>query len=103
MYRLNQQKGPLYASIKQELLSKIERGTWQIDHKLPSEEELQEQYKVSRGTIRRALSELEIEGYISRTAAKRSVVIRVTPKLEKPMGELMSFTQQLLLTGLEPS
>jgi GntR family transcriptional regulator len=103
MFRFSDRKEPLYASIKRELLSKIERGTWPIGHKLPREEELQEQYQVSRGTVRRALSELESEGLISRTAAKGTFVTRVTPKLEKALGEIVSLSQKLSQAGFEVS
>ena len=96
-------KEPLYARIKRELLSKIERGTWRLNHKLPSEEELQKQYNVSRGTVRRALSELELGGYISRVAGRGTFVTRVAPRLEKAVGEITSFTQQLSQAGFEPS
>ena len=96
-------KEPLYATIKRELLSKIERGTWRLYHKLPSEEQLQKQYNVSRGTVRRALSELELEGYISRVSGKGTFVTRVAPRLEKAVGEITSFTQQLSQAGFEPS
>jgi GntR family transcriptional regulator len=103
MYRFNERKEPLYAMIKRELLSKIERGTWEIGRRLPSEDELEEQYGVSRGTIRRALYEMELEGYISRMSGKGTFVTRVAPKLEKTLGEITSFTQQLSRAGFEPT
>jgi GntR family transcriptional regulator len=101
MRLFSERKEPLYAEIKRELLNKIERGTWPIGYRLPSEEELQAQYDVSRGTVRRALSDLELEGYISRMAAKGTFVRRVAPKLEKSMGEIVSLTQQLTRVGFE--
>ena len=103
MLRFSDKKEPLYATIRRELLSKIERGTWPLNHRLPSEEELQKQYDVSRGTVRRALYELELEGYISRVSGKGTFVTRVTSKLEKATGEISSFTQQLSQAGFEPS
>lgn len=102
MYRINKQKTPLYAIIEGELQSKIEGGTWPLGHQLPSEPELQEQYQVSRGTVRRALRELELEGYVSRMSGKGTFVSRVT-KLEKEIGEIRSFTQQLSRAGFEPT
>lgn len=103
MHWFSERKEPLYATIKRELLSKIERGTWPIDHKLPTEGELLEQYEVSRGTIRRALHELELEGYISRLPRRGTFVARVSPRLERILGELSSFTQQLSQAGFEPT
>lgn len=102
MYRVDDRKEPLYLTIKRELVSKIESRTWPIGHKLPNEEELQETYRVSRGTVRRALADLEAAGYITRLAAKGTFVSRVTPRLEKTMSEITSFTQQLSRAGFEP-
>jgi GntR family transcriptional regulator, N-acetylglucosamine utilization regulator len=101
MYSLSKRKGPLYARIREELLSKIERGIWPVDHKVPTENELIEQYKVSRGTVRQALSELETEGYITRIAAKGTFVTRTT-RLEKNLSEITSFNEQLVQAGFEP-
>ena len=98
---INDIKEPLYMTIKRDVLSKIERGTWVIGHRLPSEGELEKQYRVSRGTVRRALRELEVEGYITRRSGKGTFVTRVTPKLDKPTGEIRSFTRQLAEAGLE--
>ena len=103
MYSFSERKEPLYALIRRELLSKIERGTWAINYRLPSEDDLQQQYSVSRGTVRRALSELEREGYITRVSGKGTFVTRVNPRLEKAVGEITSFTQQLSRAGIEPS
>ncbi|MGB0386038.1 MAG: GntR family transcriptional regulator [Ardenticatenaceae bacterium] len=102
MYRIKKRKKPLYAIIEEELLSKIERGTWPIGHQLPSEQELQEQYKVSRGTVRHALRELELGGYINRMSGRGTFVTRVTT-LENETDEIRSFTQELSRAGLEPT
>jgi GntR family transcriptional regulator len=99
MFRFSGRKEPLYAMIQRDLLAKIERGAWSIGHRLPSEDELQAQYGVSRGTVRKALSELELEGYVSRTSGKGTFVTRVFPRLGKTPG-IRGFTQQLSLAGL---
>ena len=64
MRHLVDSKRPRYLAIKSELLARIERGTWPIGYRLPTEKELEEQYSVSRGTVRQALSELEHEGLL---------------------------------------
>ncbi|MGB0387740.1 MAG: GntR family transcriptional regulator [Ardenticatenaceae bacterium] len=102
MYRIKKRKKPIYAIIEEELLSKIERGTWSIGHQLPSEQELQEQYKVSRGTVRRALRELELGGYINRMSGKGTFVTRVTT-LENESDQIRSLTQELSRAGFEAS
>jgi len=95
-------KEPLYQTIKRDIQRKIERGFWAIGDRVPPEEVLQAQYGVSRGTVRRALSDLEADGYISRISGRGTFVKRVTPKLQKPMGEIRSFAQQLARAGYEP-
>ena len=53
---------PLYHQLKVLLSERIASGEWPPGHMLPTEEQLQEQYEISRTTVRQALKELEIEG-----------------------------------------
>ena len=59
-----------YERIRQQLLSEIATGAFIIGEAFPSENELANRFSVSRMTARRALKELEHEGYISRTPGK---------------------------------
>lgn len=102
MYRIKKRKQPIYTIIEEELLSKIERGTWSIGHQLPSEQALQEEYQVSRGTVRRALRELELAGYINRMSGKGTFVTRVTTP-ENEVDEIRSLTQELSRAGFDVS
>ncbi len=61
---------PLYYQVKQSLLEYLENGTWKPGDLVPSEQELQEAYGVSRITVRQALSELTHEGRLSATVDK---------------------------------
>ncbi|MCY0899387.1 MAG: GntR family transcriptional regulator [Firmicutes bacterium] len=70
---------PKYLRIQQELLHYIRSNEWGPGAKIPSEAELCDQYQVSRGTIRRALDELERQGLINRSPGKPTVVN--TPKI----------------------
>lgn len=58
---------PKFAEIKQFIFQKIESGEWQEHHRVPSENELAEQFSVSRMTARRALTELCDDGVLTRT------------------------------------
>lgn len=100
---IDESKEPLYTQIMRDLLANIESGAWPVGHQLPSEKELEAQYDASRGTVRRALAELELRGYITRMPGRGTFVTRVIPKLEKVLGEIKSFTLQLSEAGLEPS
>ncbi len=65
---------PKYFRIQQELLENIRTKRWVPGSTIPSEADLCTQYQVSRGTIRRALDELERQGLISRSPGKQTVV-----------------------------
>lgn len=64
----------LYQVIYQELLEDIKNNFYQHGDRLPSELELAEKYKVSRITSKRALNELEKDGWIRRIQGKGSFV-----------------------------
>ena len=57
---------PLYSQVLDALMGMIEDGTFKIGDRLPSEDELAEQFGVSRPTLRRALGHLETQGAILR-------------------------------------
>ncbi len=57
---------PLYYQLKTILLDKIRNGEWHVGDILPSENQLQEVYDISRTTVRQTLSELVTEGYLVR-------------------------------------
>lgn len=81
---------PLYYQVMQILLQQIESGQLAPGDTLPGEKELQELFGVSRITIRRALSELASEGYVSRHSGRGTFV--QPPKLQdhsKRLGGLM--------------
>src|SRR5207247_744268 len=56
-----------------------------------------------RGTVRRALLELEMEGYIRREQGKGTFVASPKPTVQYQLGEISSFSQQVQATGLQPS
>lgn len=70
----------LHHQIKEDLFLKMRSGQWPPGHELPGEQSLCEHYSVSRGTLRRALSDLAAEGYIERHRGRGSFVSQ--PKLE---------------------
>ncbi|NCS71628.1 MAG: GntR family transcriptional regulator, partial [Candidatus Aenigmarchaeota archaeon] len=58
----HQQTIPKYFKISQEIISRIESGELTPGAKVPSENEIIEQYHVSNTTARKALQELEKKG-----------------------------------------
>lgn len=56
----------MYRVVKEYLLNKIKTGELMPDDRIPSEKELMDIFQVSRITIRKAIDELVIEGYLYR-------------------------------------
>lgn len=67
---------PLYQTMINDLVHKIENGQLKQDTKLPSESKLGDLYGVSRITVRRALAELVERGYIYKRHGSGSFIAR---------------------------
>ena len=79
---------PLYQKIKKELEAKILAGQLMPGSKLPTEKELSTNYRVSRITAKRALTDLEQEGFITRVQGSGSFVKELKAK-QKPRRILL--------------
>jgi GntR family transcriptional regulator len=91
---------PLYYQLKQLLAERITEGEWLPGDMLPTEEQLQEQYGLSRTTVRQALKELEIEGLISRYRGRGTFVAR--PKISHSPDPHFNLTAYLNEQGMRP-
>lgn len=92
---------PKYFQLASILKSQIEAGEWKPRQSIPSERQLELQYKVSRPTVRQAIEYLEKQGYIYREHGRGTFVS--PQKLQKKMLELTSFSEDLLRKGIQPS
>ena len=72
---------PIYKKIENDVKAKIQDGTYKGGDLLPSENELKDQYNVSRMTVRQALTNLVNDGYLYRHKGKGTFVSH--NKLEK--------------------
>lgn len=72
-----------YLKVKESIKNKILFGKYQAEEKLPTENELIEQFKISRYSIRRALGELEREHLIYRVQGSGMFVQSLTKKWTK--------------------
>ncbi|HFU4200657.1 TPA: UTRA domain-containing protein [Streptococcus suis] len=61
----------VYADIKE----KIEQNIWHANQEMPTENELMEIYSYSKDTIRKALSLLEMDGYIQKRQGRNSIIL----------------------------
>lgn len=90
---------PLYMQLKEVLRAYILDGTYAPHSKLPSENELIKQYKLSRITVRQALRDLQKEGLIFSIQGKGSFVTK--PKAVQDLTRLQGFGEAMSRHGLE--
>ncbi len=65
---------PLYQQIKGLLLQSLEGGEWKPGEAIPSEMELAARYRVSQGTVRKAIDELAAGNLLTRRQGKGTFV-----------------------------
>ena len=65
---------PLYQQIKDLIVASLQAGEWQPGHAIPSEMELAERYKVSQGTVRKAIDALAAENLVVRHQGRGTFV-----------------------------
>ena len=77
-----------YRAVKDEILARIRARRWPPGHAIPGEIELAEEFGVARGTINRAMLELQEEGVIDRKR-KAGTRVAISPvrqaKLDIPL------------------
>ncbi|MDM5326263.1 GntR family transcriptional regulator [Neobacillus sp. CF12] len=91
---------PLYYQLKEILLENIESGNWKPDDMIPSEIQLQQEYNISRNTVKKALDELVQEGWLTRIQGKGTFVS--APKIEQSLTNFYSFSKVMKKRGLNP-
>ena len=64
-----------YKKVYTDIKEKIEQNIWKAQDELPTENELMETYSYSKDTIRKALSLLELDGYIQKRQGRNSVIL----------------------------
>ena len=65
---------PLYQQIKSLILQSLQAGAWKPGEMIPSEMELAARYRVSQGTVRKAIDELAAENLLLRRQGKGTFV-----------------------------
>ena len=91
---------PLHYQLKQHLLEKIEAGEWKPNDLIPSEQELQNSFGLSRITVRQALSDLVYEGLLIRERGRGTFV--APPKMTHSPEERRSLTEFMTEKGIKP-
>ncbi|MES2150125.1 MAG: GntR family transcriptional regulator [Pseudomonadota bacterium] len=90
---------PLYMQVARKLVQDVRDGRYQVDQALPSERLLSEQLDVSRVTARKAIDQLVEQGLVVR---RRGSGNYVAPRIEQPLSNLSSFSEQLQQRGHKP-
>ncbi|MBA6263876.1 MAG: histidine utilization repressor [Colwellia sp.] len=94
---MTQVKTAKFTVIKQHICQKIESGEWQQHAKVPSENELAEQFSVSRMTARRALQELTEQGLLIRSQGSGTFV--ATFKSQSSLLEIRNIADEIQKRG----
>lgn len=103
MNKLDKSKGnlPLYIQLKKIIKKQIISGELKPGDLLPAELVYQNDYDVSRITVRQAIADLENEGLVERRRGKGTTVI-YRERIEEDLSRVASFTNELLQRGMEP-
>ncbi|WNC69211.1 histidine utilization repressor [Thalassotalea nanhaiensis] len=88
---------PKFTQIKQFIFQQIESGNWAEHQRVPSENELAEQFDVSRMTARRALQELTDEGVLNRSKGSGTFVSSF--KSQSSLLEIRNIAEEVTEAG----
>lgn len=92
---------PKYYTVKRAIIGYIDDEVYRIGEMIPSERELMQAFEVSRITIRKAIDELEREGYLYRIQGKGTFV--KGEQNSQNLISLTSCTQDIERLGMKPS
>lgn len=90
---------PLYYQFKQHILERFENDEFPYGHPIPPEMDLVKDYQISRATVRRAMQEMEQDGYINRISGKGTFVLRT--RVKRGLTRMSSFTEDMHERGQE--
>lgn len=95
---------PLYFQLKNYYLDKIENGIYKPGSMIPSETEIQKQFGVSRITVRRALMELENEGYLEKKPGIGTFITerKKNDKVTQALDNISTWTETMQEKGITP-
>ncbi|WP_312695040.1 GntR family transcriptional regulator [Caproiciproducens sp.] len=96
-----EKKNFIYMKLYLDIKNKIDSGELKAGERLPTEQDYQKQYQVSRDTLRKALAKLEQDGYITRKAATGTYV--KFKKADYGLSRMKSFSELMHNRGLTPS
>lgn len=94
---ITRKQGPLYLQIKKIIKDRILHGEYPLGSLIPSEPQLEEEFQVSKMTVRNAIGELAQEGYVDKRSGVGTTVVRNTSFSKLSKGK--RFTEILVEEG----
>ena len=92
-----------YADIYKDLKRRIETEEFEFQEMLPSENILVQEYDCSRNTVRRAISNLVMDGYVQTMQGKGVIVIyQPTLQMSFTIGGIESFKESAIRNNQKP-
>lgn len=91
---------PLYHQIKDILIKRIQEKRWMPGELIPTEQELIDEFGVSRTTIRQAITALAQDGLLEKRQGKGTTV--KSHKLVGTLGRLTGFAEEVMEEGYLP-
>jgi GntR family transcriptional regulator, N-acetylglucosamine utilization regulator len=91
----------LYYQVAEALRRQIAAGALKPGDAIPTEEELQSLFGVSRATVRQAVRQLVHDGLLRLERPRGTFVTQ--PKLQETLAEVISFSDEVRQGGLEPA
>ncbi|HEO4881462.1 TPA: GntR family transcriptional regulator [Streptococcus agalactiae] len=92
---------PAYIKIHDAIKKEIDKGTWKIGQRLPSERDLADDYSVNRMTLRQSITLLVEEGILERRVGSGTYV--ASHRVQEKMRGTTSFTEIVNSQGRKPS
>ncbi|GAB2900162.1 GntR family transcriptional regulator [Paraburkholderia jirisanensis] len=90
---------PLYVQVEETLAQRIQEGVWAVGDQLPSEEQLIEEFSVSRTTVRTTIQNLLQRGLVEIRRGKGTFVAR--PKIAQALTGLTGFVEDMEALGMK--
>ena len=92
---------PLYYQLKQYMISQIKSEKWPAGWRIPSEQQLCQNFSISRPTARQAIQEMVSEGFLARD--QRCVTVSKVKMIGDFFYSIQSFDAEMSAKHLHPS
>jgi len=92
---------PLYYQVAESIRQNIAQNVYQPGQPIPTEVKLQEEFNVSRETVRKAVNDLVAEGLVEKIRGKGTYVAQY--KIAHRIGSIYGCTEEIIVRGMVPT